>query len=525
MDFIVTIAPIVILIYLMTKKNSVPSHVALPAVALLMYGIKLIYFAAAPDLVHASVLDGLLSAWTPILIIWGAIFLFKTMEHSGAMDVIRSWLTEISGNRVAQLMIIGWAFAFLIEGASGFGTPPALAAPLLVGLGFAPLKVAIFCLMTNTVPVSFGAVGTPTWFGFGALQLENSQILKISFDSAFMHACAALVIPLIALNFVVTWQEIKANLIFIYLSILSCVIPFVALAKFNYEFPAIVGGMIGLVISVILAQKGIGLVPESNQQIRHSRVSNKQLFKALFPLWATVIILLVTRIPELGLKGILNSETPALKLVLGSLADMSISAALVIRLEHIFGTTTSWVFQTLYIPALIPFFLISFISFSLFGLKKEVAKQVAVESYQRIQKPMLALLGALVMVKLLMAGGERAPVIIIGNTFADAVGQYWQYFTAYLGALGSFFSGSATISNLTFGGIQNSIAQNLMLDITVILSLQSVGAAMGNMVCINNIVAVCSVLGIEKKEGDILKRTFLPTIVYGIIAVIAGLLL
>jgi lactate permease len=105
------------------------------------------------------------------------------------------------------------------------------------------------------------------------------------------------------------------------------------------------------------------------------------------------------------------------------------------------------------------------------------------------------------------------------------VGRYWPYFAAYLGALGSFFSGSATISNLTFGGIQTSIAQNLMLDITVILSLQSVGAAMGNMVCINNIVAVCSVLGIEKKEGDILKRTFLPTIVYGIIAVVAGLLL
>ena len=525
MDFIVSITPIVILIYLMTKKNSVPSHVALPLVALLTYGIKLIFFAAPPDLVHASVLNGLLSAWTPILIIWGAIFLFKTMEHSGALDVVRTWLTEISDNRVAQLMIIGWAFAFLIEGASGFGTPAALAAPLLVGLGFEPLRVAVFCLMTNTVPVSFGAVGTPTWFGMGALQLENNQLLEISFNSAFMHACAASVIPVIALKFVVTWQEIKANLIFIYLSIISCVIPFVALAKFNFEFPAIIGGMIGLITSVILALKGIGLVKQSNQQRHHRSVSFKQLVKVLFPLWGTVLVLLVTRIPELGLKGILNSETPALKLTLGALADLSISSALVFRLENIFGTKTSWVFQMLYIPAFIPFFLISIITFFLLGLKKEVTRQIAVESYERIQHPMLALLGALVLVKLLMAGGERAPVMIIGQTFADAMGQYWQYFAAYLGALGSFFSGSATISNLTFGGIQNSIAQNLMLDIPLILSLQSVGAAMGNMVSINNIVAVCSVLGIEKKEGDILKRTFLPTIVYGIIAVLAWFIL
>ena len=91
------------------------------------------------------------------------------MEKTGAMNVLRRWLGNISPNPVAQLMIIGWAFAFMIEGASGFGTPAAIAAPLLVGLGFKPLQVAILTLIMNSVPVSFGAVGTPTWFGFGTL--------------------------------------------------------------------------------------------------------------------------------------------------------------------------------------------------------------------------------------------------------------------------------------------------------------------------------------------------------------------
>ena len=89
MDVILSIAPIVILIVLMTKKNGLPSHVALPMTALLIYGIKLIHFEADPNLVHATVLDGLLSAWTPILITWGAIFMFRTMEATGSMDVIR----------------------------------------------------------------------------------------------------------------------------------------------------------------------------------------------------------------------------------------------------------------------------------------------------------------------------------------------------------------------------------------------------------------------------------------------------
>lgn len=129
MDFAVCVAPIVILIGLMTKPNGWPSHIALPVTALIVYAIKLIYFADNPNATNATVVEGLLSAWTPIFIISGAILMFKTMERTGAMDIIRRWLNEISDNRVAQLMIVGWAFAFVIEGASGFGTPAALARP------------------------------------------------------------------------------------------------------------------------------------------------------------------------------------------------------------------------------------------------------------------------------------------------------------------------------------------------------------------------------------------------------------
>ena len=85
-------------------------------------------------------------------------------------------------------------------------------------------------------------------------------------------------------------------------------------------------------------------------------------------------------------------------------------------------------------------------------------------------------------------------------------------------------AGSATISNLTFGGIQASIATALDLDVSTILALQSVGAAAGNMVCINNIVAVCSILGIANHEGAILKRTVVPMVVYGLVAVVISLL-
>jgi lactate permease len=521
MDVVIAVFPIVLLIFLMTKKNNVPSHKALPFVALLMYVLKLVYFQSDPNIVNATVISGLLYAWTPILIIWGAIFLFKVMETSGSMDVIRKWLNNISGNPIAQLMIIGWAFAFLIEGASGFGTPAALAAPILIGLGFNPVRTAILCLIMNSIPVSFGAVGTPTWFGLGdQLALAPEVIREIGVKTSLIHGAASLVIPVIALRFIVSWQQIRRNLLFIYLSILSCVIPYILLARYDYEFPSILGGMIGLFATVFLAHKQIGLEKMEQNAKEAVPVTSGHLVKAMFPLWGTVGVLLLTRIPQLGIKGLLIAEKPFWDIPLGSLGTLAVAPSCVVKLTKIFMTDVAWKHQLLYIPSIIPFFLVSVIAFFVFKMKRQDITEVWLESYHRMYRPILALLGALVFVKLIMVGGvgEQSCTQIIGNAFASAVGDNWKYFASYLGAVGAFFAGSNTVSNMTFGGIQDSIAQSLGLSRTTILSLQSVGGAMGNMVCINNIVAVCSIVGILDKEGYILKRTVIPMIIYGLIA-------
>jgi lactate permease len=219
-----------------------------------------------PALPVASVIAGLLMAWAPILIVWGAIFLFHTMEQTGAMETIRRWLNALSRNRVAQVVIIGWSFQFLIEGASGFGTPAALAGPLLVGLGFPPLRVAMACLILNSVPVSFGAVGTPTWFGFASLKLSPGELHAVAWKTTVIHCAAACVVPLMAFRLLLSWQEIRRNLLFIYLAIAASVVPMVLLALMNDEFPAVAGGMIGLLITVCLACRRVGLIDASHRR-------------------------------------------------------------------------------------------------------------------------------------------------------------------------------------------------------------------------------------------------------------------
>src|SRR5262249_25578552 len=147
MDFLLAILPIVILIYVMTKRRSWPSHISLPFAAALVYLLVLVRARLDPNLVNATVVSGTLSALTPISILCGAILLSKTRGRWGAEGKIGEWLKKVSPNPVAQLMIVGWAFSFMIEGSSGFGTPAAIAAPLLVGIGFDAVPVAILTLV------------------------------------------------------------------------------------------------------------------------------------------------------------------------------------------------------------------------------------------------------------------------------------------------------------------------------------------------------------------------------------------
>jgi lactate permease len=523
LNLIISVVPILLLIWMMTKRNALPSHIALPTTAAFIGLLQLFYFGSDFTLLGANIIAGTLSAITPISIITGAILLNRTIALSGAEDVIRQWLETISRNQVAQLMIIGWAFAFMIEGASGFGTPAAIAAPILVGLGFNPLKVAMLALVMNSVPVSFGAVGTPTWFGFGNLGLTDAELLITGRNSALMHAIAAFVIPVIALRFVVSWQQIRRNILFIQLSVLACTIPYFLLAQWNYEFPALIGGAIGMAGSILLARSNIGLEIQNESHLDKAKhISRSQIIKAMSPTLILISILIVTRIQQLGIKTMLNDATPLFNFQLGAFGDLSISQALIIKLTNILGTDTAWAYKTLYVPALIPFLLVVLVSIPVLSLTKPMVKQVFSETASRIKMPLIALIGALIMVKLMMMGGDNSPIMTTGRAFSELTGANWQYFASFLGALGAFFSGSATVSNLTFGGIQQTIAHTVDLPQTTILALQSVGGAMGNMVCINNIIAVSTILGIANKEGYIIKRTVIPMMLYGAIVAVVS---
>ncbi|WP_394221345.1 L-lactate permease [Alteromonas gracilis] len=553
-SLIAAYAPLALLIYLMVKPKGMASSKALPLCAFVTYIIVVFQGSSSFTVVHASVIQGALLALTPLSIIAGAIFLFLCMEKTGSITVLKNALNSISKNSVAQLMIVGWAFAFLIEGASGFGTPAAIAAPILFSLGFAPVKVALFCLVTNSIPVIFGAMGTPVWFGMSLLSLSDDTIIDIATHAALMSTLVAPAVVFMALRLILpSWKIIFRHSLFIVASTCACTLPFFALSFFSVEFPSLLGGGIGLVLTVLMAKFGFGLSStanvkdtkpktqeENNEQeanYAHESVgaqgsaglekeaappSRSALLKASFPLWGTVFILLLTRLPELGLRSFLQDGEPNIAASLGMLGDVSVSASLVVSLKSILGTSIEWKHSVLYIPSLIPFIIVALASVYSFGTDEFGArvKSVSAQTAIRLKSPLFALLGALVFVNLMMLGGEHSAVSLIGKHMAELSGSNWPFFAPLLGALGSFFSGSATISNLTFAGIQHAIAEQLSLPLSVVLALQSVGAAMGNMVCINNIVAVTAILGLkgqdEGQDGFILKKVAVVLLVYAV---------
>jgi lactate permease len=526
MDFLLAILPIGILIYVMTKRKSWPSHISLPFAAALVYLLVLVRARLDPNLVNATVVNGTLSALTPISIIWGAILLSVVMRRSGAEGVIGQWLKEVSPNPVAQLMIVGWAFSFMIEGSSGFGTPAAIAAPLLVGLGFDAVRVAILTLVMNSVPVTFGAVGTPMWFGFSQAQLSPSEILSVSWKSALVNSVAALFVPIIALRFVVGWSQIRQNLFYIYLSILSCVVPSLVLSRFNYEFPSLIGGAIGLCLSALMAKRRVGLMPNASDEAEVCQLSERdERVRAFTPYLMLIAILVVTRVRFLPVREWLNAEYPRLALDCGSLGTLSVSRALVFKLDSIFGTSSAWSYNSLFVPALIPFVVVVLLSIPLLKIDFHALRKVVADTTKRLSGPSVTLVGALIMVQLMTLGGDQAQTKIIGRQFAAVMGKSWPFFAPVLGALGAFFSGSATVSNLTFAGIQDSIAHTLGFERTSILALQSIGAAMGTIISISNIVAVCSILGLVNQEGSILKRAGIAVLIYGLVAGLSGLIM
>ncbi len=496
----------------------------------------LVWRVPARQIVAAS-LEGLFVALSILWIVFGAVLLLNTLRESGALNAIRDGFTQITPDRRAQMIIIAWLFGAFIEGAAGFGTPAAIGAPLLVALGFPPLAAVVVALIADSSPVSFGAVGTPLLIGVAQGLQEGGAVApavnahlagrplaallqEIAVQATQFDLLIGTLLPLIMVMILTrffgerrSWREGLAAWKFALVAGLSFTLPaFVFAALFGPEFPALLGGLVGLAIVVPLARKGWLLPKEpwdfGDAPALEAAERPMSLLRAWTPYLLVALFLVLTRLDALPLKGWLQG--------------------VVISWDNILGAEISASLTPLYLPGSI-FVLVVLITFVVQRMTPAQAGRALQTSARTLAQTVITLGTAVPMVRIFINSGVNAAGLAsmpleLAALVAEALGTAWPLAAPLIGALGSFISGSSTFSNMMFALFQFSVAQQTGLVPRVILALQVLGANAGNMVCVVNVVAAASVVGLHGKEGDIIRFTLPPMLYYALFAGLLGLL-
>lgn len=476
-------------------------------------------------IIFASILEGTHKAFTILLILFGAIVLLNTLQHTGAVDRMNQGFRNISGDMRVQIVIIGFLFGALIEGAAGFGTPAAVTGPLMFALGFNPLAAASIALISNSTPVPFGAVGTPVQIGLSNIDGASTTMFhEIAIRVTQIDLLAGTFVPFILVVVLTLFFGKKKGLsdafkLFPWTLLIGLTYTLSALlyaTLFGPEFVSILASLTGLVVAAWTARKGI-LLPEEEwtDALRDDYVvdlekSEMGLVTAWSPYLVVVGLLLLTR------------TVPAIKEFALSAIDLSWSNILGVE-----GITSSWEF--LYSPGTI-LVLAAFVAVLIQRKSLSNFTKASFESLLSIKNAGFALIATLAMVQVFTNSGMNVNELIsmpqyIAETLAGTFGTVWVFVAPFLGQLGSFITGSATVSTLTFSPVQFSIAEHTAAHTQTILALQLIGAGAGNMICVHNVVAASAVVGLSGKEGDIIRRTLGPALVYSILAGIGAFII
>jgi lactate permease len=494
--------------------------------------------------VAAATINGLIVAFTLLYIIFGAILLLNTLQESGAIKTIRQGFTDITPDRRVQVIIIAWLFGSFIEGSAGFGTPAAVAVPLLVGLGFPGMAAVTAGMIIQSTPVSFGALGTPILVGVntGLGQGTNPEMVAfaaqagyaewtdflafIGLKVAILHAIAGTLIPLILVSFMTRFFGKSRSLAegirvwpFALFSALAMTVPYFAAAYFlGPEFPALVGSMAGLVIVVSAARAGF-LIPKADEAWDFDK---KESWPAE---WTGSVE--VTDVTHGGSMSLVKAWMPyvvvAALLLSSRLVDplRIFLQGWVVSWPEIFGTSITASFQPLYLPGTL-FIVTSLITMALHRIPGDRYAKAWSTSLKVSASASVALVFTVPMVQVFLnsggggAGYDQMPIVLADGVAAIAGGA-WPIFAPFIGGIGAAVAGSNTVSNMMFSLFQFGMGERIGVDPTWIVALQAIGGAAGNMICVHNVVAASAVVGLLGREGSVIRMTVFPFVYYALL--------
>ncbi len=539
---LIAFIPLVVVVVLMVAFNW-PAKRALPLAWLLTLIIAVAMWKLSIMHAIAYTITGFLGGFEVIVIIFGAILIMNTLSRSGAMAAINGMFTSITVDIRIKAIIIGFIFGAFIEGAAGFGTPAALAAPLLISVGFPPLAAAVVALEFNSVPVCFGAVGTPTNTAYATVQdaLVNDPALRDAWKaqmtkwSAIDMAVCTLVILIVTTGILCKmfgenkkFSDVFAVLPFIiFVTVFFDVIYLIIATFIGAELTSLVAAAITLIVSLALTSKGI-FIPKnvlhfdpkdqwdkswlSTTEVPEPKTSDMPLVKAWTPYFIIAAILIITRVTQkfgAGWSTWMKSFTvgtgvhdPGKGVIMG----------------------LDWNFAILWSPGVV-FIIVALITIGIHGMKGSEFKAGLQDTLKMVSGAAIALIFGVAMVNLFRytnfdSADMPSMLVAMAEALANIFQKAYIIVAPLIGVLGAFISGSNTVSNTLFSSLQFQAAVSTGLPAALIVALQNNGGAIGNMVCINNVVAATATTGTVGNEGKIIRTDFLPCIILCITVII-----
>jgi len=526
----------------------VPARHAMPAAYIAAALVAVFAWDMSTSRVAAASIQGLFLTFDLLFIIFGAILLLHTLERSGGVAAIRRSFNGISDDRRVQVVIVAWLFGSFIEGAAGFGTPAAVAAPLLVALGFPAAAAVMLGMMIQSTAVTFGAVGTPVLVGVQgglggeafATALAGADLTMLDYLRAvtakvvLLHGIAGVLMPVWMVVMLTrffgprrSWTEGLSVVPFALFGGLAFVVPYVMFGTFlGPEFPSLLGAPVGLIIVVSVARQG-WLLPEDRWDF-----PDRSTWEAG---WASGLEDELADVPEGRGVSTVAAWAPygllGLLLVLTRLPQLPVGA-LLRRLElswaNILGSGITATTTPLYLPGFV-LLVVVLVTAVLHRMDGAALAQAFRSSTKVLVGAGVVLVFTVPMVRVYINSDVNGADLLsmplaMAEWVAGNVGAVWPFFAPMTGALGAFIAGSNTVSNLMFSAFQFGVAERLAMSTVMIVALQAVGAAAGNMVAIHNVVAASATVGLLGKEGETLRKTIIPTVYYLLVVGVIGLL-
>ncbi len=476
------------------------------AIAVMVYGMPL-------KLALLSTLNGMMfGLWPVTWIVVTAVFIYNLSVKTGQFEVIKNSLASISDDRRLQALLIAFSFGAFLEGAAGFGTPVAISAAMLVGLGFNPLYAAGLCLLANTAPVAFGAIGIPIVVG---AQVSGVDLMALSQMVGRTLPFVSVLIPLYLVILMSGW---KKGLEVWPAAIVSggsfAVTQWWSSNYLGPMLPDILASIVSIFCLVIFLRKWH---PENSWRFPEEgassgkeklRYTGGQLFRA----WAPFLILSIF-VAAWGVKPIKEAldyftlvkvEIPGLhnRIIRG---DMPMAAIYGFNLFSAAGTAI---------------LLAGLFSIPVMGASLPASGKVAVQTLKTLRWPVATISMILGFAYIMNFSGMA---ITLGNAFAST-GKLFPFFSPFLGWLGVFMTGSDTSTNALFGKLQEVTATKIGVDPLITVSANTCGGVCGKMVSPQSLAVATAAVGLVGQESDILRFTLRHSLILtGVVAVMTML--